>query len=65
MEISLDDEEDIEVTEDILSFHSNVRENIVSEIFVKRIWIKEFGSIDCEEFPRFSVLVCACNKNNF
>lgn len=30
MDISLDDEEDIEVTEEILSFHSNVRENIVS-----------------------------------
>lgn len=30
MDISIDDEEEIEVTEEILSFHSNVRENIVS-----------------------------------
>lgn len=27
----IDDEDDLEVTEEILSFHSNVRENIVSD----------------------------------
>lgn len=28
--MTMDDEDEIEVTEEILSFHSNVRENIVS-----------------------------------
>lgn len=32
MDISIDDEDDIEVTEETLSFHSNVRENIVSSL---------------------------------
>jgi hypothetical protein len=30
---TIDDEEDVEATEDIISFHSNVRENIVRRIF--------------------------------
>lgn len=30
MQFSIEDEDDEEVTEEILSFHSNVRENIVS-----------------------------------
>jgi hypothetical protein len=31
MDLSIDEEDEIEVTEEILSFHSNVRENIVSK----------------------------------
>lgn len=38
----MDDEDEIEVTEEILSFHSNVRENIVS-----------FSSIPKKDFPLF------------
>jgi hypothetical protein len=30
---TIDDEEDVEATEEIISFHSNVRENIVRRIF--------------------------------
>jgi hypothetical protein len=43
---TIDDEDDVEATEDIISFHSSVRENIVSSTFYLefyQIWI--YGSL--------------------